>query len=89
MDVLAHYFLLGKIERINGLKVKDIPMKKLQEIVISGASGFIYDILHKTIEIVKGRDAVILEIGQSEARDKNGNSVILVTMIFEAGNGFH
>jgi len=64
-------------------------MKKLQEIALSGTSGFIYDILQKTIEIVKGRNAVILEIGQSEVTDKNGNSVVLVTMIFEPANGFH
>jgi hypothetical protein len=61
-------------------------MKKFQEIILSGASSFIYDILQKTIDIVRGRNASIIEIGQSEVIDKNGNSIILINMILDANN---
>lgn len=64
-------------------------MKKFQEIILSGASSFIYDILQKAIDIVRGRNATILEIGQSETKDKNGNMVVLITMILEPNNGSH
>jgi hypothetical protein len=57
-------------------------MKKLYEIEIVGAAVFVYDILQKAIEIVVSRNATILEIGQSEIADKNGNVNILLTMLY-------
>jgi hypothetical protein len=57
-------------------------MKKLYEIEIVGAAMFVYDILQKAIEIVISRDATILEIGQSEIADKNGNTQILLTLSY-------
>jgi hypothetical protein len=71
------------------LPFKKTSMKKLQEIVISGASSFIYDILQKAIETIKGRNVTILEIAQSEITDKHGNLIILITMIFEISNNIH
>ena len=64
-------------------------MKKFQEIILSGASSFVYDILQKAIDIVRGRNATILEIGQSETRDKNGNMVVLITMVVDSNSGSH
>jgi len=57
-------------------------MKKLQEIKISGTASYVYDILQKAIEIMISKDATILEIGQSESTDKNGNMVILLNMLY-------
>lgn len=64
-------------------------MKKLQEIILSGASSFVYDILQRAIDIVKGRNAIILEIAQSEIKDKNGNMIVLITIILDTNNGAH
>jgi hypothetical protein len=57
-------------------------MKKLQEIILIGASFFVYDILQKTIEIVLSNDAIISEIGQTETIDENGNMIVLLKMIY-------
>ena len=58
-------------------------MKKLHEIILTGASFFIYDILQRAIEIVLSKDATILEIGQTETTDENGNMIILLKMIYK------
>ena len=58
-------------------------MKKLYEIEIIGAALFVYDILQKAIEIMINRRATILEIGQSEIKDKDGNKMILLTMLYQ------
>ena len=50
-------------------------MKKLHEIILTGASLFVYDILQKAIEIVLSKDATILEIGQTEMSEENGNKI--------------
>jgi hypothetical protein len=57
-------------------------MKKLQEISISGAASYVYDILQKAIEIMMSKDATILEIGQSESTDKNGDMTIFLKMLY-------
>lgn len=57
-------------------------MKKLYEIEIVGAALFVYDILQKAIEIVISRNATILEIGQSEIKDKDGHAAILLKMLY-------
>jgi len=57
-------------------------MKKLQEIKIIGTASYVYDILQKAIEIMISKDATILEIGQSESADKNGNMIILLKMLY-------
>ena len=65
------------------MKKSRIPMKKLHEITISGASSFIYDILQKVIEMLQTKEITILEIGQSERQDANGNLIILLTMVYK------
>ena len=57
-------------------------MKKLHHITITGAASYIYDILQKSIEILLTKEVMILEIGQSKSRDKNGNEVVFLTMIY-------
>ena len=47
-------------------------MKKFYEIEITGAASYVYDILQKAIEILINKNATILEIDKSEAKDKNG-----------------
>jgi hypothetical protein len=61
----------------------ETPMKKIHEINISGAALVIYDILQRVIEILVTKQINILEIGQSEITDTNGNMTILLTMVYE------
>jgi len=57
-------------------------MKKFQEIEITGAASYVYDILQKAIEILISKNATILEIDRSETRDKNGEMAVLLTMLY-------
>jgi|GEM_PF-3503305 hypothetical protein len=59
-----------------------IPMKKFYEIEITGAASYVYDILQKAIEILINKNATILEIDKSEAKDKNGEMAVLLTMLY-------